>query len=62
VLTVHSNGWASSVQHVIFRRKPPSKRLPADRLIEATDQELDALMHKLYDLSDKDIAIVEEPL
>jgi len=32
VLTVYSNGWASFVQHAIFRRKQPNKRLRADRL------------------------------
>jgi len=26
VLTVYSNGWASSVQHAIFWRKPPNVR------------------------------------
>jgi|GEM_PF-4254517 len=32
MLTVYSNGWASFVQYAIFRRKPPNKRLQADRL------------------------------
>jgi hypothetical protein len=59
VLTVYSNGWASFVQHAIFWRKPPNKRLQAERLIRATGQEIDALVYELHGLTEEEIAIVE---
>jgi hypothetical protein len=59
VLTVYSNGWASFVQHAIFWRKPPNKRLQAERLIRATGQEIDALAYELYGFTEEEIAIVE---
>lgn len=59
MLTVYSNGWTSFVQYAMFRRKPPHKRLQADRLIEATDQQIDALVYKLHGLTEEEIAIVE---
>jgi len=36
------------------------KKTAGQREIEATDREIDRLVYELYELSDKEIAIVEE--
>ena len=43
---------------------PPTASIPADkdlcqRQIEATDRQIDALVFKLYGLTDEEIAVVE---
>jgi hypothetical protein len=37
----------------------PADRTPYQRQIEATDQEIDALVYELYGLTEEEIAIVE---
>ena len=56
MLTVYSSGWASFVQHAIFRRKPPNKRLQADRLRRGC---AGALAYELQGLTEEEIAIVK---
>ena len=38
---------------------PPCKREAAQRQIDATDREIDALVYRLYGLTEEEIAIVE---
>ena len=52
------------VQMLDLEEKPATATIPADkklyqRQIEATDEEIDALVYELYGLTEKEIAIVE---
>lgn len=40
--------------------KTPNERTHVDRLIEATDNQINALIYELYELTDKEIRIIEE--
>ena len=46
----------------IRNRQPAviNREAALDRLIAATDQQIDHLVYELYDLTDEEIAIVEE--
>ncbi len=51
MLTLHKRLAAESL---------PQKREQLQREIDATDRAIDALVYQLYDLTDDEIAIVEE--
>jgi hypothetical protein len=48
------------LQRQFFEAKTPHEKTAIERRIDATDQQIDILVHELYGLTEEEISIVEE--
>ena len=59
-MTGATGGLSTRVPALAGKLPVAPKKRAGQREIEATDREIDRLVYELYELSDKEIAIVEE--